>query len=395
MLLEEIVDLGARMQVQQLRWCQAQGWDGRGRLLDTADLVFYFGTRAGLADGDRYRELRRFFPSGQIVGCTTGGHIQGDEIKDEEVVAVAVRFDRTTISVAKQAIPASTSSRSCGASLAQQLAAPDLAAVFVLSDGLAVNGSELVAGFVEVLGPNIPITGGLAGDGAEFEATLVGADCEPVSGLVGAIGLYGRSIRVGHGSAGGWDVFGPRRRVSRSKGNVLFELDGKPALDLYIRYLGEKEAAGLPGTALLFPLQISELGRPDQQVVRTVLAVDHDARTMTFAGDVPEGWIAQLMRGQIDRLAAGAADAALQAHPAILDEIVGDRLAILVSCIGRRLLMGQRVWDEVAAVGAELGGNVTRIGFYSYGEIAPHATSGRCELHNQTMTITTLAEVGS
>jgi hypothetical protein len=174
---------------------------------------------------------------------------------------------------------------------------------------------------------------------------------------------------------------------------VLFELDGEPALDLYERYLGPEESKGLPGSALLFPIQVYELARPDSAVVRTVLAVDRDARSMTFAGDVPQGWTAQLMRGNFDRLAAGAADAARQARTGLKAKDEDERFSILVSCIGRRLLMGQRTTDETEAAGAELGPNTPRLGFYSYGEISPHAKSGMCELHNQTMTVTTLAEV--
>jgi hypothetical protein len=265
--------------------------------------------------------------------------------------------------------------------------------VFVLSDGLNVNGSELVAGITQVIGPQISLTGGLAGDGADFKETLVGGDCAPRARVVAGIGFYGSAIRVGHGSAGGWDLFGPRRQVTRSAGNVLFELDGEPALDLYERYLGPEESKGLPGSALLFPIQVYELARPDSAVVRTVLAVDRDARSMTFAGDLPQGWTAQLMRGNFDRLAAGAADAARQARTGLKAKDEDERFSILVSCIGRRLLMGQRTTDETEAAGAELGPNTPRLGFYSYGEISPHAKSGMCELHNQTMTVTTLAEV--
>ena len=172
---------------------------------------------------------------------------------------------------------------------------------------------------------------------------------------------------------------------------MLFEFDGEPALDLYERYLGEEETRGLPGSGLLFPLRIFDPERPDHDIVRTILAVDRAARSMTFAGDVPEGWTAQLMRGNFDRLAAGAAQAARQAVDGG-GATFGDQLAILVSCIGRRLLMGQNTADELEAASAEFGPKVPQLGFYSYGEISPHRASGVCELHNQTMTVTTIAE---
>ncbi len=381
------------MRVQQIIWTKRLGWTPGGGALSAESLVLYFGSRDALACGARYEELRRMFPTAHILGCSTGGQINNDDVGDDEVVAAAVGFDATRLRLSRQEIADPQRSRDCGAALGRALLADDLAGVFVLSDGLNVNGSELVAGVSEAIGPGIPLTGGLAGDGANFKETLVGADCAPRARIVAAIGFYGPAIRVGHGSAGGWDLFGPRRSVTKARGNVLFELDGEPALDLYERYLGPDESKDLPGSALLFPIQVYDLEKPDTAVVRTVLAVDREARSMTFAGDIPQGWTAQLMRGNLDRLAAGAADAARQARDTLGAHNGDPRISILVSCIGRRLLMGQRALDEVEAAGAELGPETLRLGFYSYGEISPHATSGLCELHNQTMTVTTLAEV--
>jgi hypothetical protein len=379
------------MRTHQLSWSAADGWHGAEADFANADLVLYFGLRSALADGARYRELRGMFAKAHVVGCSTGGQIRNDDV-DDDIAAVALQFDRTRLRLACEAVPAPGHSRSCGEAIGRALAADDLAGIFVLSDGLNVNGSELVAGVTGVIGAKIPLTGGLAGDSALFEETLVGADCAPQSGRVAAIGFYGTAIRIGHGSAGGWDEFGPRRRITRSNGNVLYELDGEPALDLYERYLGEDDARGLPGTALLFPLLIRDPAEPDQDVVRTILAIDREARSMTFAGDVPEGWVAQLMRGNFDRLAAGAAEAARQARLGLGAERDGDGLALLVSCIGRRLLMDQRIMDEVEAAGFELGSKIPRLGFYSYGEISPHGAAGVCQLHNQTMTVTAITE---
>jgi hypothetical protein len=272
------------------------------------------------------------------------------------------------------------------------LISDDLTGIFVLSDGLNVNGSDLVRGINSIVGPMVPLTGGLAGDGARFSETLVGGNCAPVPHMVAAVGFYGSAVRIGHGCAGGWDVFGPRRTVTSSVGNVLYKLDEENALDLYERYLGDEESQGLPGTALLFPLQIHDREQPNHGVVRTVLSIDRNRRSMTFAGDVPQGCVAQLMRGNFDRLAAGAADAARQARATSGNSQTGDSVAILVSCIGRRLLMGQRVTDEVEAANSILGPHFKSFGFYSYGEISPHAKSGNCELHNQTMTVTTISE---
>jgi hypothetical protein len=270
------------------------------------------------------------------------------------------------------------------------LAAPDLRGLFVLSDGIHVNGSALVQGLRDAVGHAIPVTGGLAGDGARFRATLVGADSAPSERRIAALGLYGDRIRIGHGSVGGWDTFGPERTITRATGNVLFELDGRPALDLYKDYLGP-EADRLPGSALLFPLHIHPPERREHEVVRTVLAVDAAQRSMTFAGDVPEGWRARLMMGNFENLIGGAAEAAVATASSAAAGPSG--FAVLVSCIGRRLLLGQRASEEVEAVADAIPGRLPQIGFYSYGEISPHAATGIAELHNQTMTVTVFAEV--
>ncbi len=377
------------MRAHELVWSASKAWSGDLSDRENANLIFYFGARRALADKTRFEELRAIYPKAHILGCSTGGQIHNDEVVDDEITALALHFDATKLKLVSESITGINASYGCGAAIGKALKGDDLAGIFILSDGLNINGSELVAGVTSIVGSQIPLTGGLAGDGAEFGETLVGADDPPRSRRVAAIGFYGPAIRIGHGSAGGWDVFGPRRRITKSVGNLLLELDGEPALDLYERYLGEDEAKGLPGTALLFPLQICNPDQTDNNIVRTVLAVDREKRTMTFAGDMPNGWTAQLMRGTFDRLCAGAAEAARQAQSGVGKS---EGVAILVSCIGRRLLMGQRITDEIEAVATELGSKTLRLGFYSYGEISPHAASGTCELHNQTMTVTALHE---
>jgi hypothetical protein len=382
------------MRCEHRAWTASAGWS-RPPGLSAAGLVLYFGGREALASGDRHRELQAAYPDAHLLGCSTGGHMLGSEIDDDGVVATALRFDATGLRLAQAAVSSSEGSRAAGLAIGQSLAADDLSAVFVLSDGLHVNGTSLLAGLSAALGPQVPLSGGLAGDGARFGATLVGAgDSPPGERLAAAVGFYGKALHISHGHGGGWEPFGPKRRITRSHGNLLLELDGQPALDLYERYLGD-EAAGLPGTALFFPLLIWDAARPQHDVVRTVLGVDRAARTMTFAGDIPEGWVAQLMHGHCDDLVA-AADAAGQAASGKQAQMPGDdRLAIMVSCIGRRLVLGQLAADEIGATAAGLPGTTHFTGFYSYGEIAPHAGSGACELHNQSMTVTTLAETAT
>jgi hypothetical protein len=378
------------MKADRLFWSSANGWSAPRAGMAGAQLALYFGTRSVIASGDRFHELRAMFPQAAVVGCSTGGQIYAGDVSDGTVAAVVMQFARTKIAVVDQCVVSGTTAYDAGRNIGTSLSRSDLKSIFVLSDGLMINGSRLVAGMLAGAGPHVTLVGGLAGDGADFATTIVGANAAPSSGRIAAIGFYGSAVSIGHGCAGGWDEFGPKRRVTKSTGNVLFELDDKPALDLYERYLGD-EAAGLPSTGLLYPLLIKDPANSAHSVVRTILAVDGEKRSMTFAGDVPIGWTAQLMRGHFDRLADGASEAARQAS-VLLDHPDSDVAAIMVSCIGRRLLMGQSIIDEIAAADANFGSSVRSVGFYSYGEISPHAVSGICELHNQTMTITTIKE---
>lgn len=383
-----------QMRILPLSWTAPMGWQPDTLAGEAPDLVLYFGSRQSLAESAPFDALKALCPNAHIMCCSTGGQIHNNEIVDDKISGVALKFDATRLKAVSQKVTDATDSRRCGKAIGKALAASDLAGAFVLSDGLHVNGSDLVAGIASEVGA-VPITGGLAGDGSQFLETLVGSDHRPESHVVGAIGFYGSAIKIGHGSAGGWDVFGPKRRITRAMGNVLLELDNQPALALYERYLGEDEVKGLPSSALLFPLQIHDPAHPGHEVVRTVLAVDRERKSMTFAGEMPEGWNAQLMRGTFYRLVDGAALAATQAREGLQRYRDNDGVAILVSCIGRRLLMGQRSLEEVEAAGAALGSQLHRLGFYSYGEISPNAASGICDLHNQTMTVTTITEAAA
>jgi hypothetical protein len=379
------------MRTRQFNWTSEGGLSWNGERGFNPAFVLFFGSREALQDEAAYHSLHTAFPDSHLIGCSTGGQFDRDSITDDRVLAIAVGFNEARAALASAHVASPLQSYACGAEISRALARPDLRAILVISDGLAVNGSELVAGLASQVGPDVTIGGGLAGDGASFETTLVVADGPPVSGCVAALGLYGESLDIRTGSAGGWDAFGPRRRITRAERNVLYELDGRSALELYERYLGPEEAQALPGSGLLFPLRIDDPANPGNDVVRTILAIDRDTGSMTFAGDMPEGWTAQLMRGSFDRLMDGAADAARQAT-AVPDENAG--LTLLVSCIGRRLLMGQRAIDEIEAAAEEISRHHALIGFYSYGEISPHSKSGFCQLHNQTMTVMSVMEHG-
>lgn len=367
------------------------GWstDGFPDLDSDRTLVLVFGAARYLKDSTAINELRRKLPRSHFLGCSTAGEILGSELLDECLAVAVYRFEHTRVATASAPIKSRGDSFAVGEMIARKLAQPSLRGLFVLSDGLNVNGSEFARGINSVVPENVVVTGGLAGDGDRFKQTWVLNGAVPTSGIVSAVGFYGDRIHIGHGSKGGWDVFGPERVVTRSEGNVLFELDGKPALPLYKEYLGER-AAGLPATALLFPLSLWDDGDDETKLVRTILAIDDGAQSMTFAGDIPQGHRAQLMRANFDRLIEGAAESAQMTRSN--NHSGGACLSVAISCVGRRMVLGERTEEELEGVLDVLPAGTQQVGFYSYGEISPFVSGGRCTLHNQTMTLTTISE---
>ncbi|MBI3764685.1 MAG: FIST C-terminal domain-containing protein [Chloroflexi bacterium] len=378
------------MKIDQRKWTGSAGWEpaSPGPISGSAQLALVFGATSLLKDPKHVEAIRQTYPAAHVLGCTTAGEILGTQVTDETIVTTAVHFEHTTFQGAEIRLSEVKDDFEAGQRLAAALSKEKLVHVFVISDGQKVNGSELVRGLTSGLPSGVAVTGGLAGDGPRFGQTLVFLDSTPEPEKIAVLGFYGDRLKIGYGSKGGWDPFGPERLVTRSKGNVLYELDGQSALALYKKYLGDY-AKDLPASGLLFPLNV-RVKEGDNGVVRTILGVSEEDQSMTFAGDVPEGSFARLMKANFERLVDGATGAAQTSYEAIGS--TPPDLAILISCVGRKLVLKQRVEEEVESVLETLGGKTAITGFYSYGEICPAAPYADCELHNQTMTITTLSE---
>jgi hypothetical protein len=378
------------MKLETFTYKRGSGWSVRALPALDSDqtLVIVFSAPSFRDTAEPIQALISAYPTSHIIGCSSSGEIFDTAVYDESLSVSVVRFEHSRVASVTTACPTAQASFEAGKALAEQLNRPELRGVLVLSDGLQVNGSELVKGINSTLPASIVVTGGLAGDGDRFGSTWTLNNGVPQSGYISAVGFYGDRVHIGHGSKGGWDAFGPERRVTRSEGNRLYELDDKPALELYKKYLGE-QAAGLPGSGLLFPLALRANAADDKSIVRTILAVDEAKQAMVFAGDIPQGYLAQLMKANFDRLIDGASAAASLAKHRIADG--GPTLSVAISCVGRRLVLGERTDEELEATLDILPKGTRQIGFYSYGEISPYA-SGHCDLHNQTMTLTTISE---
>jgi hypothetical protein len=365
-------------------------WDKKlDNSLDSKNtLVIVFGSSDISLISKPLQDINNTFKQSTIIGASTSQEILMDEIYEDSLVVSVLKFSTTKIKLFTSKIADMNDSSSIGEAISKNLYTQDLKAIFVLSDGLNINGSQLTQGINTKLPSDIAVTGGLAGDGASFKSTWIIIDNKPVSKYVSALGFYGEDIEIGHGFNGGWDKFGIQRKVTKSKYNIVYEVDNKPILDIYKDYLGEK-AKELPASGLLFPLELQSDKNTQIKTVRTILGVNEDEKSIVFAGDIPEGSYVTLMKSNHNRLVDGASSAAesvdLKSHT---DEPI---LAIAISCIGRKLVLKQETEDELEATLDNFPQNTLQIGFYSYGEISP-SNNGKCDLHNQTMTLTTIWE---
>ena len=354
-----------------------------------AQLVLVFGSGELVTNQAIFSTIKDRFPEADIVSCSTSGEILHNEVYDDTAVVTAIYFEKAKTQAVSVDISKSVDSYETGKTLMAMLKQEQLVSVFVISEGSFINGSELVAGFNAVNPNNIPVTGGLAGDAARFAKTQVGLNTVAREGTVVAIGFYGPGLLIGHSSFGGWDEFGKERVITKSVKNILYEIDGQKALDLYKEYLGPY-VDELPGSALLFPISL-RTDDSTKNLVRTILNVNEADGSMIFAGNMPEGSKMRLMKVNFEKVINGSSVAAI--NTASMHENHKPNLAILISCVGRKLILQDRTSEEVEAAQKVFGDHTTITGFYSYGELSPFNPGSNCELHNQTMTITTFTEI--
>lgn len=374
------------MKIDQLVFTNNE-FKGEVTLSEQAQWVLVFGSSQLVQQTELFDQIRNLYPKGYIMGCSTAGEIHSNEVTDDTLIVTAVFLEKSSVVFSAFDLSDNADYHLIGKNIMDSLKVEDLKHVFILCEGLNINGSKLVEGMRENNQTNSPITGGLSGDGSDFKATYVIANTYAKSNQIVVAALYG-DIKTGCASMGGWDTFGVERIVTKAHNNVLYEMDGRPVLDLYKEYLGEK-AKELPASALLFPLTIRERDS-GYSYVRTILSVDEEKKTLTFAGDIPVNSYCRLMKANTSNLIDGSKHA-IELSQEMMNGQHAD-LAILISCIGRKLVLKQLVDEEVQVVKDLTGGATVISGFYSYGEISPYKKDTSCELHNQTMTITLLAE---
>jgi len=377
------------MQTVAVTWHAARGWSAPlpAALDSAATLVLVFGPAAMHDAQGAFDEVRHAFPCAVIAGASSGTVIGDGAVCDATLVVSVTRFEASQIRAFSA--PATEETFRTGRALARSLCEDgEPVAVLAWADGLLVNGPELVRGASQALPAHVVLSGGMAADGIDYERTWVVADGQLCSGMATLVGLFGPHLRVRSACGGGSVGFGPRRRVTHAVGNVVYELDGQPALRLYEQYLG-RCAAALPASASHFPLSVYRERQRDAPIIRYVLGIDRERRSLRFAGDVPRGSIVQLARAGREDLLKAADEVAGACHAEGVGS--GAMLMLLVSCIGRRIVLGEQVEEEIELLAEGLSEGSSQVGFYSYGEIAGSSIVP-CDLHNMTLALTTISE---
>lgn len=372
----------------EFMWTPTKGWSGLDASGVNPSLLLFFGSRKSMAEMPFYDDLKRKFPDAIVVGCSGGGLIHGDGIVDVGITGVGMEFATTKVAVVSATVQDSFDSFAVGRSLGNNLAGEKLAGVLLLTDGIEVNGDELLSGLISNLPDNVMIGGGMAADDDRFKKTLISANAPPQPNVIAAVGFYGDDIRLTSARGDGWKHAGPEFTITASRMNKLYDLNGVPALELYEKHLGD-QSQHLPMSGLNFPLLVCDPKNQNVPLVRTLLGIDREVGMLTFAGNVPEGWMARLMHAEPLDLINAAAGAALGRE---LDALADAQVAILVSCIGRRLVLGNRAEDEIKTLKRALGGTPAIAGFYSYGEFATPSEDGKPRLFNQSMTLFSISE---
>ncbi|MDA9129285.1 FIST C-terminal domain-containing protein [Candidatus Gracilibacteria bacterium] len=381
-----------KLKTQKLLYTEDAGWDldiGNTELFIDAGLVLVFASSKLIQNKQLFTDLQSVYPNAQIALVSTGGEIYGGGVYDESFVVTAFEFTTSKFFITEEEVLKREESFAAGERVMRKLADQgDVKYTMVFAGGTEVSGTKFVEGLRNVSEGKIPFSGGLAGDGMNFQTTFLGVDRVPDGGnnaLV--IGFYGEDIEIIGASMGGWDTFGMKQMVTKSEGNVVFELDNEPILDIYERYLGEL-GAKLPESGIIYPMCVRN---PDTQIpiIRTVVAIDRNDKSITFGGEVPEGCSAQIMKSNYRRLMDGS----MSAVRAGTGYIPKPDAAILISCIGRKLALKHRTPHEIELIHEMLQPCSTITGFYSYGEIGPYEDNqAECYFHNQTMTVLLFTE---
>ncbi len=314
-----------------------------------------------------------------MAGGTTAGEISGDGFSENSVVVLALKSDALRF-VTDVYTGMRGNEYGCALNFVQAVKGRfhdgNALSLFVFPDGMGGDGVRVIEGLQAGMSHPIEIVGGFLGDNDRFFRTFQYCNGKvyqnAITGLL-IIAPSGLDVKTGTGVGSGFASIGNSMCCTESSGNVIEEIDHEPALDLYMELLGEGRSRRLPEVCLEYPFGLIEStaqrpGPPYFQI-RCGLSVDYEKKTITLAGAVPKGSAMTLTSGSRGDLINGARTAAERARDCLKG--YKPELIVVFSCVGRKIVLGRRVEEEVKVVKEVLGMSTPVIGFYTYGEIGP------------------------
>ncbi|MCC5637046.1 FIST C-terminal domain-containing protein [Nostoc sp. CHAB 5844] len=325
------------------------------------------------------QRIQEAFPGIELIGSTTNGEISSIlEFQQDSLTLMLFATDEVEIraGIGRNASknPTLAAQQAISQALDKSTSAPQLCLTF--PDSLTSNGVLILEGLKQSLGVHIPIIGGMAADDYTFDKTYQFFQSEVLSDSIPVL-LFSGNLLFSHGVASGWTPISQRSRVTKVKGNVVYEIDGQRALDFYQHYLGEEQFAANYAIHALAVFQDQ-----DHFYMRAPNGYDQESGSVTFFSDIPEQAIVQITDATRDHILS-ASEASLKNAIANYPG-VEPTAALLISCAARRRILGTFAKQEYQLVKTHLPEALLCCGFYAYGEIAPLVSKGETQFHNKT-----------
>jgi diguanylate cyclase (GGDEF)-like protein/PAS domain S-box-containing protein len=316
-------------------------------------------------------ELVELLPDAIIIGSTTDGEIAHGESSRNGTVISFVEFEKATL---KYAVDISSDSFQRGERLAKKLKTDNSKLFILLSEGLHTNGENFLKG-IESIAPDIKIAGGMAADYANFQKTLVFTkDFILANGAVG-VSINSDELEIFNDYNFSWQKIGKKLKITKSEGNIVYEIDGRSAVDTYKHYLGEKVAYKIPSICIEFPLLIEE---NNTLMARSVIAASGDG-SLTFSANMPEGSEVYFGYGNPEEILKHT-----NVIPSKLKKFEPE-IIFVYSCMARLHFVGPMINQELKPL-ADI---APMSGFFTYGEFFSNEHN---RFLNQTMTVLAMRE---
>lgn len=332
-----------------------------------------------------------------MIGGTTAGELSTKGFSTNTVVVLALNSDSLEFTTGI-GVKMSEDELQCGKTLVDDLlkkqTLEDALSLLVFPDGLGGDGCKVLDGINSALPDKLEIIGGCLGDGEEYSRTYQFYDGKVYEDSIPGVLISGQSsFKTGIGVRSGFESIGNKMFCTESEGTVVKKIDGVNALELYKELLGEERSKRLPGIFREYPFGLIDekvaISGEEYFQLRCGFTANEDEGSISCSGSIPEGSAITITAGSRGDLINGARLAAEQAKTTLGD--AEPKLIMVFSCIGRKLVLGRRVSEEIDAVQKTMGSDVPLIGFYTYGEIGPidkgRSSLSEAKFHNETLVI--------